>query len=330
MKKTIILCILISFSFGLLAQREGDASRQGEKRGTKAKKLSITKYDDATLFDFEGYYYYVNPNDYSDFSITFKDLDSLTPNSQSLETTDWEFYYRVLSEGDTLNWIEATSWFEPAGQADDWIIFGPLTIPENGAELSWKSYHNDSYRNGYEVLICTSGMNDYEDFTNEPLYVVEDLYNQNNDGIDTNTLFNDAPKSFEIPEQYNDTSIYIAFHHTANNMDIIHFTDILLKEKNTESIDEIVSIKSVRNYPNPAKGETTINFTTTKKSDFILSVFDLSGTKVVQKSIENLIPGEQSIALDLNRLAPGIYFYSLSDGNNSVTRKLVVSTYYTN
>ena len=317
MKRFILFSMIFSISIIGFAQH-------GEKRLSKPVKSILNRSVNDTLFHFDGYYYFINALDYEDFVIDFIDLDSLTPNASSLETTDWEFFYRELAPGDTLSWVEATSWFDPEGQADDWITIGPITIPKSGAELSWKCFYNDSYRNGYEVLITTSGMNNYEDFTNDPLFVVSDLYDQDNNGIDTNTLFNDAPKSINIPEQYKDSAIYIAFHHDATNMDIIHFTDIVVKEKYTQSIVERQDFGKVYTYPNPAKDKTTVGFYLSKQSDIILSIIDLSGNKVYNQKMSDVLPGQHYIDLNLRNLNSGLYFYSLSDGKNMISKKLII------
>jgi hypothetical protein len=58
---------------------------------------------------------------------------------------------------DTGNYFGCYSWFTTVAQADDWFIFGPVTIPDMGATLRWQHLIPDNdFRDGYEVLVSTS------------------------------------------------------------------------------------------------------------------------------------------------------------------------------
>ncbi len=58
----------------------------------------------------------------------------------------------------------STSWFQPVGQADAWMILPRLEIPEEGLELFWEAQAVDgSYPDGYQVWASTTG-NEKEDF----------------------------------------------------------------------------------------------------------------------------------------------------------------------
>lgn len=51
----------------------------------------------------------------------------------------------------------STSWYNPAGQADDWMATPAITIPANGSPtLSWRALAPDfDFPDGYEVVIAT-------------------------------------------------------------------------------------------------------------------------------------------------------------------------------
>ena len=71
---------------------------------------------------------------------------------------------------DTSFFWSATSWFNPAGVADNWLEFGPITIPATGATLMWYDRTN-RYRDGYEVLVSNtpSAPLSFADFTTFPV-----------------------------------------------------------------------------------------------------------------------------------------------------------------
>lgn len=78
-----------------------------------------------------------------------------------------------------------------------------------------------------------------------------------------------------------------------------------------------------QNYPNPANDQTTIEFITQTGSSSRLDLLDSNGrilsTLVIQPGNEN----KQSLSIDLGWLNRGLYFYKLTTGKCSVTRRLL-------
>ena len=57
----------------------------------------------------------------------------------------------------TAHVIVSTSWFNPVGQADDWIISPAVTIEQANTFLTWQAWSPDAaFRDGYEVRISTT------------------------------------------------------------------------------------------------------------------------------------------------------------------------------
>jgi hypothetical protein len=60
----------------------------------------------------------------------------------------------------------STSWYSPAGQADDWMWSPAIAIPAGGGALSWRAVTYDaSYRDGYEVRVKTGAAPDLSNQT---------------------------------------------------------------------------------------------------------------------------------------------------------------------
>lgn len=319
MKKAILICLFLPLTMLFFAS---DALAQTLRTGKGVfQKLKIEN-DGDTLFHFDGFYYSVTNQDFDDFEMVFADYDSLTPAaSNTVQNSEWNFYYDVLSEGDTLSWVEATSWFEPAGQADDWITLGPLTVPDAGATFSWRAYHNPVFRNGYEVKISTTGINP-EDFSTEPLYAVEDLMEESSENIDTNRQFQDPPKSFNLPDSVSGQQVYIAIHHNSTDMDVLHLSDFVLKS-HTTSIPETIAFKELKAWPNPASDGFSLQFELNLANEVVFELSALSGKIIRQKTIEGKT-GMNQFYTDVTGLSPGLYFYRLQGRNSGVTKKIVI------
>lgn len=77
------------------------------------------------------------------------------------------------------------------------------------------------------------------------------------------------------------------------------------------------------NYPNPFDGSTTISFNTTFTGSVDFTVVDVLGREVYDANIE-ATAGENTFVFTTD-LANGTYFFSISDGTNTITKKMVVS-----
>lgn len=95
-------------------------------------------------------------------------------------------------------------------------------------------------------------------------------------------------------------------------------TGILLNEK--------ASFIAGQNIPNPAKDFTMIPLNVMHAQEVTLSVMNLIGKKVLSHTYQ-LQRGKTNVQLDLHNLQPGIYMYSFSNGVNTVTRRMIITTY---
>lgn len=79
----------------------------------------------------------------------------------------------------------------------------------------------------------------------------------------------------------------------------------------------------MKNYPNPADDQTTIEFSIEKEGPVKLDLIDLNG-KVVNTLINaDRTAGKHTMEVDLRNLGPGLYFYKLINDNKIITRKLM-------
>ncbi|MFZ1731217.1 MAG: T9SS type A sorting domain-containing protein [Bacteroidota bacterium] len=79
-----------------------------------------------------------------------------------------------------------------------------------------------------------------------------------------------------------------------------------------------------QNYPNPFNPSTTINFTTTKRGEVSIKVFDLLGSEVATVQSGTLDAGGHSIMFDASKLRSGVYMYRLQAEGKSLSRRMVI------
>jgi hypothetical protein len=81
---------------------------------------------------------------------------------------------------------------------------------------------------------------------------------------------------------------------------------------------------SVSNYPNPARGQTTINFVLPSASDVAFTVTDGLGREVNTIPTEHFDAGTYNIPFNTSKLAAGMYAYILQVGETRVIGKMNV------
>jgi len=83
--------------------------------------------------------------------------------------------------------------------------------------------------------------------------------------------------------------------------------------------------KMLHNYPNPAKGTTTIEFSTTSASDVKLKLYTMDGRLIRVLVDRNMLSGDHAVEFSVSSLTNGVYFYILEADGKSVTAKMVVA-----
>lgn len=80
----------------------------------------------------------------------------------------------------------------------------------------------------------------------------------------------------------------------------------------------------LQNNPNPFDDKSSIYFNSTKADDISLKVFNMLGAEVFNKTIKAK-KGTNTIVLDADKFLSGVYFYTLNNGVNTITKRMVVS-----
>ncbi|MBK9098728.1 MAG: T9SS type A sorting domain-containing protein [bacterium] len=85
-----------------------------------------------------------------------------------------------------------------------------------------------------------------------------------------------------------------------------------------------VEYSLMQNYPNPFNPTTTISYSIPKNGLVILQVFDILGIEVAKLINEVKEAGNYSVAFNASELPSAIYFYTLTSGDFSATKKLIL------
>jgi hypothetical protein len=109
----------------------------------------------------------------------------------------------------------------------------------------------------------------------------------------------------------------------------VEFTDACMSsEKRNMSITEEVnssSVKQINNfklYPNPSKGEMTLEYNLNENETGVLSLYDVTG-----KSLEQIVLNSKfhKVVLNETALEAGVYYYNILVNNKPVqTQKLII------
>jgi hypothetical protein len=79
-----------------------------------------------------------------------------------------------------------------------------------------------------------------------------------------------------------------------------------------------------QNYPNPFNPVTRINFSIPAEGFVSLDIYNSIGQKVASLVNENKTAGSYEVNFDAAKLSSGIYFYKISSGNFTETKKMIL------
>ena len=93
-------------------------------------------------------------------------------------------------------------------------------------------------------------------------------------------------------------------------------------KKSDEIIPNQFTLK--QNYPNPFNPTTTIEFSVPKQSFITLSVYSITGKLVTNLAKGNFAAGNYKVSFNASKLASGTYIYRITNGVNSISKKMVL------
>lgn len=94
-------------------------------------------------------------------------------------------------------------------------------------------------------------------------------------------------------------------------------TEIVEKDLKSLQIEEL------KLFPNPNNGHFNISFDSNQKNDFQISVSDVNGRTVYEKSLTNF-KGKFNEDFDLSQHESGMYFFNIVSGDHKETKKILL------
>lgn len=93
-----------------------------------------------------------------------------------------------------------------------------------------------------------------------------------------------------------------------------------------QSVNEIPGTYSLeQNYPNPFNPATTIKFSIPKDNFVEIKLYDILGKEIQNILSEPLEAGKYSVNFNANALPTGVYFYKITAGDFSDTKKMILA-----
>ncbi|WP_300490804.1 choice-of-anchor J domain-containing protein [Flavobacterium sp.] len=238
---------------------------------------------------------------------TLRNLDGLTPNGTYATTFGVNAWAVVTWNSEPGNKVASTtSWFNPAGTANRWLITPQIALPANNQiQVAFRAKSGDSdvaYQDGYELRVSTTGTN-AADFT-QVIYATPS---------ESNTWQN---RSFSLA-QFAGQSVYIAWVNNNNDKNLLSIDDVAVFAMPTASTDDFLASKfSV--FPNPAQDVVTVaNNSNVLVNQIVIN--DINGRTVKTVKLDTVSETQVNIA-DLNS---GVYFMNITTNEGMATKKIV-------
>ncbi len=90
-----------------------------------------------------------------------------------------------------------------------------------------------------------------------------------------------------------------------------------------ESLD-LTKFDVEQNAPNPFSEKSEIRFSSVNSNDVEFKVFNLLGSVVFNNNFKS-VKGVNTITMEANSFSPGVYMYSIKNGDSTITKRMVVS-----
>lgn len=150
-------------------------------------------------------------------------------------------------------------------------------------------------------------------------YIQNSLTPYGNDGNHYNDSINQRPNT-AVPD-----SVADAIHYAADHIPvfaIFKFGNPIGISGNGNIVPEDYVLS--QNYPNPFNPTTKIEFSIPKSSYASLNIYNTLGQVMRSYFNKILMQGEHSVLIDASGLPSGVYFYTLSAGGFTQTKKMIL------
>ncbi len=219
---------------------------------------------------------------------------------------------------DTAWHFAAWSWFtNPAVPADNWIGWGPIRIPEGGAEFKFHHRSRESYIDGFDVYFTTGGMEPYNDVdpgVTDIAYSRESYTSNDPKFSASDTIWTERTVSMN---DFAGENVYITFHHNALDMEVLRIDNFLILETDNMSMDEN-ELNDISIFPNPSNGVFTVS--SLEVAEYKIEVINVLGELIST----SLVHGMLNEKFNMSDFTSGLYFVKVSNGVKENTQRIII------
>ena len=228
---------------------------------------------------------------------TIVDNDGLTPNATVSEFSDaWISLVDPDNLTDTI--VGSTSYFEPTGQADRWLITPSITLGAYGNFVYWEAKsHDPSFPDDYLVLASRTDLQ-LSSFTDTVFNVINELETWQSRSSSLSDLGLD-----------NET-VFLAFVNRTNDGFKLYIDDIRVEMEDPVGLEENIKAK-LTVYPNPSSDFVYVSGI---KGITSIEVVSITGEKLLLSNTNNV---------DLSPLSSGRYVLIVKNDDTAI-RTMVV------
>ena len=84
-----------------------------------------------------------------------------------------------------------------------------------------------------------------------------------------------------------------------------------------------IGLQDLTIYPNPNKGVFNVTFPYYDKSEIKMSIYDIRGRKIIENQFDNI--QNDSHTVNISTVEAGVYLAVFSDGNNQITKRIIIN-----
>lgn len=200
------------------------------------------------------------------------------------------------TSGDSV--ATSTSWYSPAGTADDWLISPSVSLGTFGNKLSFKAKSYDgSFPDGFQVFASTHNVIDS--------FIQQDTLLTVTAQSPYWTRYFVSLDSFDLAGE----TIYLAFRNNSEDQYLLSLDSIYVGIEHPVNTEELSHLPEVRIFPNPTSQQLNI---VTGKTIQKIEILTIGG---------QLILSSKSGTVDVSQLPQGVYFIKICTPVGFAVRK---------
>ena len=109
-----------------------------------------------------------------------------------------------------------------------------------------------------------------------------------------------------------------------SNEDILSVNKLIYSDSNEIKTSADFDFSLAQNYPNPFNPATIISWEMPVSGFTTLKVYDVLGNEITTLVNEEKPAGRYEINFDANNLSSGVYYYRITTGNFTQTKKMIL------